>query len=213
MHALVVDDDDFVRFLLVRTLRELGFASVDDGATASDAMHLASTHSPDLAFLDLDLGSGPNGIDLAYGLRKAHPAVALIILSSYVDPRLLGANREIPDGGVYLSKRDVGDVDVLKQAITQVLDAPRGRRSGAPQTPAVGRKLSDNQVEVMRLVAEGFSNAEIARRRQLTDAAVEKAIARLIKQLDLAPGRSDNARVLITRAYYALIGATQVRRD
>lgn len=213
MHALVVDDDDFVRFLLVRTLRDLGFATVDDGATASDGVRLAAQRRPDLAVLDLDLGDGPTGIDLAYGLRKAHPALAVIILSSYVDPRLVGANREIPDGGVYLSKRDVGDVDVLKRAITEVLDAPRGRRAGAPEATFVGRKLSDNQVEIMRLVAEGFSNSEIARRRHLTEPAVEKAIARLIKQLDLSPGREDNARVLITRAYYSLIGSTQVRRD
>lgn len=213
MHALVVDDDDFVRFLLVRTLGDLGFASVDDASSAADAMRLGQLRRPDLAILDLDLGTGPNGIDLAYGLRKAHPAIAIIILSSYSDPRLLGANREIPDGGIYLSKREVGDVDVLSNAINDVVETPRGRRSGAPSANVAGRKLSDNQVEVMRLVAEGFSNAEIARRRFLTEAAVEKAIARLIKQLDLSPGKEDNSRVLITQAYYTLIGSTQVRRD
>jgi DNA-binding NarL/FixJ family response regulator len=213
MHALVVDDDDFLRFMLVRTLRDLGFESVDDAPRAADGLKLASAHRPDLAVLDLDLGSGPTGIDVAYGLRKAHPSVAIILLSSYTDPRLLGANRELPEGGVYLSKREVGDVSVLEKSITEVLQAPCGRRSGAPSASVAGKRLSDNQVEVMRLVAEGFSNSEIARRRHLTDAAVEKAIARLIKQLDLNPGREDNARVLITQAYYSLIGSTQVRRD
>ncbi len=213
MHALVVDDDDFLRFLLVRTLGDLGFDSVDDAASAADGMRMASAHRPDLATLDLDLGPGPTGIDLAYGLRKAHPAIAIIILSSYSDPRLLGANREIPDGGIYLSKRTVGDVNVLRQAIDEVMAAPRGRRAGAPQAAVAGKRLSDNQVEIMRLVAEGHANAEIARRRHLSEPAVEKAIARLIKQLDLSPSRDQNARVLITQAYYALIGASQVRRD
>lgn len=213
MHALIVDDDDFLRFMLVRTLTDLGFETIDDAPRAADGLRLASARRPDLAVLDLDLGSGPTGIDLAYGLRKAHPAIAIVILSSYTDPRLLGANRDIPDGGAYLSKREVGDVGVLERAINEVLAAPRGKREGAPTASVAGRRLSDNQVEVMRLVAEGFSNAEIARRRHLTDAAVEKAIARLIKQLDLAPGKEDNARVLITQAYFALIGSTQVRRD
>lgn len=213
MHALIVDDDDFVRFLLVRTLHDLAIATVDDASTAADGMRLAAAHRPDLAILDLDLGGGPTGIDVAYGLRKAHPAIAIIILSSYTDPRLLGANRELPDGAVYLSKREVGDVAVLADAIADVTQTPRRRRAGAPTASVGGKRLSDNQVEVMRLVAEGFSNAEIARRRHLTDAAVEKAIARLIKQLDLTPGREDNPRVLITQAYYALIGSTQVRRD
>lgn len=213
MHALVVDDDDFLRFMLVRTLTDLGFDSVDDASKAADGLKCASARRPDLAVLDLDLGAGPTGIDLAYGLRKAHPSIAIVILSSYTDPRLLGANREIPDGGIYLSKREVGDVGVLERAIREVLEAPRGKRLGAPTATVSGRRLSDNQVEVMRLVAEGFSNAEIARRRHLTEPAVEKAIARLIKQLDLTPGREDNARVLITQAYFALIGSTQVRRD
>lgn len=213
MHALVVDDDDFVRFLLTRTLADFGFDSVDDASSAADGLTLAKRHTPDIAVLDLDLGPGPTGIDLAYGLRKAFPAIGIIILSSYQDPRLLGANREIPDGGIYLSKRDVGDVEILRKAIDEVVGAPRGKRQGAPELKLSGRKLSDNQVEIMRLVAEGHSNSEIARRRILTEAAVEKAIARLIKQLELSPSKDTNARVLITQAYFSLIGSTQVRRD
>lgn len=213
MHALVVDDDDFTRVLLVRTLHGLGVESVDDARSAADGMASAAKRKPDLAILDLDLGPGPTGIDLGYGLRKANPTVAVIILSSYADPRLLGANRDLPDGGLYLSKREVGDVDVLARAIAEVTHAPHGRRAVAPSAMVGGRRLSDNQVEIMRLVAEGFSNAEIGRRRHLTDAAVEKAIARLIKQLELQPGRNDNPRVLVTQAYFALIGSTQVRRD
>ena len=206
MHALVVDDDDFVRFLLTRTLSDFGCDSVDDAASASEGMALAKMKSPDLAVLDLDLGPGPTGIDVAYGLRKMFPALAVIILSSYQDPRLLGANRELPDGAIYLSKRDVGDFEVLRAAIEEVVRAPRGKRDGAPEIKFAGRKLSDNQVDIMRLVAEGCSNAEIARRRILTEAAVEKAIARLIKQLDLSPTKDNNARVLITQAYFSLIG-------
>lgn len=213
MHALVVDDDDFVRFLLTRTLADFGFDSVDDASSAAAGIALTRERRPDLAVLDLDLGAGPTGIDLAYGLRKAFPAIAIIILSSYQDPRLLGANREMPDGGIYLSKRDVGDVEILRRAVDEVLATPRGKRDGAPELRLSGRKLSDNQVEIMRLVAEGLSNAEIARRRFLSEAAVEKAITRLIKQLELAPSKDENSRVLITQAYFALIGSTQVRRD
>ena len=213
MRALIVDDDDFIRVLLTRTLESFGFTDVDDCATAADAMKSAKAANPRLAILDLDLGAGPNGIDLAHGLRKFLPALAIIILSSYQDPRLLGANREMPDGAVYLSKRQVSDADILNQTIERVLEHPRATAPGAPEASFAGRKLSDNQVEIMRLVAEGYSNAEIARRRFLTEPAVEKAIARLIKQLGLTPGKEDNSRVLITQAYYELIGATQVRRD
>ncbi len=218
VRILVVDDDDFIRVLLTRTIAGMsiegvGELTVADCATAAEATAIAQRQHPDVAILDLDLGAGPNGIDLAYGLRRIAPAVAVIILSSYQDPRLLGANRELPDGSIYLSKRSVGDADTLREALAKVIARPRGPKAAAPETRVAGKRLSDNQVEIMRLVAEGYSNAEIARRRSLTAPAVEKAIARLIKQLDLKPGREDNSRVLITQAYYELIGSTQVRRD
>ena len=218
LKVLIVDDDDFVRVLLTRTIVGLviegsGPIAVADCANAADAMALAGSSHPDVAILDLDLGGGPNGIDLAYGLRRVNPAIGIIILSSYQDPRLLGANRELPDGSIYLSKRSVGDADTLRDAVAKVVNRPRGPKPKAQTVSVGGRKLSDNQVDIMRLIAEGYSNAEIARRRSLTLPAVEKAITRLIKQLDLNPGKEDNSRVLITQAYYELIGATQVRRD
>ena len=212
MKALVVDDDDFVRFLLARTLRTLDVDEVLDCESASQAMSVARERQPDLAIVDLDLGAGPNGIDVAQALRRLLPAIAIIILSSYSDPRLLGASGELPDGAVYVSKRELGDVDALRSTIELVIEHPRGRRvDAAPKTS--GRRLSDNQIEIMRLVAEGHSNSEIARRRSLTEPAVEKAIARLVKQLSLTPKSTDNTRVLITQAYYNLIGATRVRRE
>ncbi len=214
MKALVVDDDDFTRFLLVRTLRTLGAQDVRDCPSSAAAMRAVVDFAPDLAVLDLDLGTGPTGIDLAFGLRKQLPALAIVILSSYSDPRLLGANRDLPAGAVYLSKREVSDANTLESAIGEVLAAPGGKRAAAPEARVSGgRKLSDNQVEIMRLVAEGYSNTEIARRRSLTPAAVEKAITRLIKQLELTPEATDNPRVLITQAYYELIGSTRVRRE
>lgn len=214
MRALVVDDDDFTRFLLVRTVASLGATDVRETNTSATALRLADEAAPDLAILDLDLGPGPTGIDLAYGLRRSRPTIAIVILSSYTDPRLMGVNRELPLGAVYLSKRDIGDADSLRAAIERVLDAPLGRRAADPTARSgEGRRLSDSQVEVMRLIAQGYSNAEIARRRTLTEAAVEKAITRLIRQLELTPGRGDNLRVLITQAYFERSGATQVRRD
>lgn len=214
MRALVVDDDDFTRFLLVRTLASLGAMDVRETNASSAALRLADEAAPDLAILDLDLGPGPTGIDLAHGLRRLRPTIAIVVLSSYTDPRLMGVNRELPLGAVYLSKRDIGDADTLRTAIERVLNAPLGRRAtDSSVRSGDGRRLSDSQVEVMRMIAQGYSNAEIARRRTLTEAAVEKAITRLIRQLDLIPGRGDNLRVLITQAYFERTGATQVRRD
>jgi two-component system nitrate/nitrite response regulator NarL len=214
MRALVVDDDDFTRFLLVRTLQTLDFDAVDDASTAAAGVKLAEAGSPALAVLDLDLGSGPNGIDVAHALRKRLPAIALLMLSSYQDPRLMGAYRELPIGTIYLSKRSVSNEEFLAGAIRTALEAPCAERHRVDglRTRTGGRSLSDNQVEVMRLVAEGCSNAEIARRRTLTEPAVAKAVARLAKQLDLHAGPAENLRVLIAQAYFDLVGQATVRR-
>lgn len=205
---LVVDDDDFTRFLLVRTLRDLGFERVTDAASATQALSAARSSVPDAAILDLDLGAGPNGIDCAHALRKLSPKIAIVMLSSYQDPRLLGANRPLPDGSVYLSKRLLGDAEILAATVREVLESPASRRNvfpGKESTP-VPIKLSDNQVEIMRLVAEGYSNAEIARRIFVTEPGVAKAIGRLVKQLDIDSGPDTNVRVRITQAYYSMVG-------
>ena len=204
---LVVDDDDFTRFLLVRTLRDLGFERVVDSPTAAAALSSARSQMPDAAILDLDLGPGPNGIDCAHALRKLSPKVAIVMLSSYQDPRLLGANRPLPEGSVYLSKRTLGDAEVLAATIRDVLASP----GAAHRTPDSGQspapvKLSDNQVEIMRLVAEGYSNAEIARRIFVTEPGVAKAIGRLVKQLGIDTRPDANVRVRITQAYYSMVG-------
>lgn len=75
--------------------------------------------------------------------------------------------------------------------------------------PSIGPKavkLSDNQIDIMRLVAEGYSNAEIARRTFVTEPGVAKAIGRLVKQLGIEAGPDANVRVRITQAYYAMVG-------
>ena len=71
--------------------------------------------------------------------------------------------------------------------------------------------LSDQQVEIMRLVAAGFANREIARRREMTEPAVEKAIARLIRHFDLKTGKEQNQRVVIAQLYFQLTGAVSAR--
>lgn len=214
MRALVVDDDDFTRFLLVRTLQTMDFEAVDDASTAAAGVTLAEAGFPALAVLDLDLGAGPNGIDLAHALRKRLPSIALLMLSSYQDPRLMGAYRELPIGTIYLSKRSVSNEEFLTGAIRTALESPCAQRHRVDglRTRTGGRSLSDNQVEVMRLVAEGCSNAEIARRRTLTEPAVAKAVARLAKQLDLSAGPAENLRVLIAQAYFDLVGQASIRR-
>lgn len=206
---LVVDDDDYTRFLLVRTLSDLGFEDARDASTVSAALSFVRESSPDAVILDLALGPGPNGIDCAHAMRRLSPSIGIVVLSSYQDPGTLVANRPLPAGGLYLSKRMLGDADVLAATIREVLEAPAGRRSVAVTRAPV--QLTDDQIEFMRLVAEGHSNAEIARRTRVAEQALPDAVNRVVEQLGIKSDSDAHVRVRITQAYYAII-TTQAGR-
>ena len=201
--VLLVDDDDFTRMTLRAVLASLDYDVIGDSATVVGAMDIARAHRPELAVIDLDLGEGPTGIDLAHGLRALVPGIGLVMLSSYADPRLIGRRtRPLPDGTQYLSKQGVGDASRLDAALAKALDHED------TATPAEGTALTDSQIEIMRLIAAGYSNAEIAKRMWITEDGVNRAVTRLVKQLGLQVSKEHNTRVLISRAYAELAGRT-----
>ena len=213
IRALVVDDHDLTRVLIATYLESLNADIVGNVGSSREAIQLALSEAPNLAIIDLDLGIGPTGIDLAHGLRKFNKHLAIVILTSYEDPRLLRVkNLDLPAGAVYLGKQDVTSREVLENAIRMAM----ANMNGSPMETFQFRvssleKLSDSQIEVMRLVAAGHSNARIAEIQFLTESAVGKAIARLIRLLGIAANKDQNQRVLIAQAYYAAIGVVKSR--
>lgn len=209
--AILVDDDAFTRVLLTKAIESLDHKVLGAFATVREAANFAAAHKPQLAILDLDLGPGPTGIDLAQSLRKADPIIGLILLTSYDDPRLIRAkNLTLPEGTVYLSKKQVESDSVIQMAIASAMLQSTMDELPRPENPepALGKavKLSDSQIEVMRLVSTGLTNAEIAKQRFLSEAAVGKAITRLVRQLGISATAEQNQRVLIARAYFEAIG-------
>ncbi len=171
---------------------------------------------PNVALLDLDLGEGPTGLDLAHTLRDEYPDLAIVLLSTYQDPRLLGSNQpEIPTGGIYLVKSSVSSPQILADALNQAVEMMMSLVNNPQKLDKrVGiDALTDKQIEMMRMVASGLSNSEIARRLWITEAAVEKAITRLIKNLELESNREQNQRVMIANAYHQFTGSVNVRKD
>jgi DNA-binding NarL/FixJ family response regulator len=208
---LVVDDDDFTRTLVGSLVRVLGHEVCGSASAVTEAMATAHEVQPDAAVLDLDLGEGPTGIDLAHGLRRLSPTMGIVILSSYGDPTWMGQRREAPSGSCYVVKGSVNDDSVLGDALTQVLADPL--RAAGVAAERVPMPLSAGQWEILRLVAAGHTNAEIARRRSLTEDAVNKAVSRLVRQLGIDPTSTDNSRVLLAQAYHRLSGTVSDRRD
>jgi DNA-binding NarL/FixJ family response regulator len=210
--VLVVEDNAFTRTTVCGALRDAGINVVADTGSASEALEIARRVSPHAAVLDLDLGRGPTGIDVAVALREEFPTIGIVILTSYGDPRLTGRNvSHIPGGSVYLVKSDLSSAQALADAVDNSLrlaaspGAPGRSALPVPRGSTAG--LTDAQVEVARMVAEGLSNAEIAARRGVSAPSVERIIMRVARELGIESTSATNRRVLIAREYLRQAGA------
>lgn len=210
LSVLVVEDDGFTRMLLQGQLESLGYQVCGVAESATKALDIARTSQPQVALLDLDLGRGPTGIDLAHGLRDLYSRIGIVLLTSYVDTRLMGDRRSLPLGAGFIVKRALEDPNQLVAAIDRAAGDPLGDQ--AIKIRGDAPKLSDGQAEILRLLANGFSNAEIARRSHLSESAVIKALGRLIDQLGITTAAGDNQRVLLTQAYFQLTGTARDQR-
>lgn len=209
LRALLVENDALLRSTMEGALGQRGVLVVAACADADEALAAADRTVFNVLLTDLDLGTGPNGIVIAHALRRQQPDLGVVVLTSYRDPRLVGAKlAQLPDGADYVLKHTVSDlatlVEVMDRAVARMASAgraPAGRSVTPPQ-------LTDAQTEILRLVALGFTNAEIARARSVTEASVERTINRIAHRLGIAGDRTRNPRVQMTRAYYALSGVT-----
>jgi two-component system, NarL family, nitrate/nitrite response regulator NarL len=200
LKVLLVEDDHLTRLSLEAALREVGFELVGSAASAAEGLRSADLHQPDAALLDLHLGSGPNGLDLAVALRKRNPKIGITFLTSYEDPRLLTTRFDkIPIGSKYITKREVTSILALRDMVTASVTNPR---AAAEPSQSSLSGLTKTQIETLRLVSEGLTNVEIAKRRFVTVKSIETAISRAAKALGIPVDSAHNQRVLIAKALF-----------
>lgn len=194
----VLEDENLTRLTLITALRSLGHEVVVEGGSAAKFLQGAQSNVLDAVLLDLHLGSGPTGLDVSYELRKTNPEIGVVFLTSFEDPRFLNPKLgELPKGSVYLVKSEITQMSVLDAAIAQAM-------AKIGQLPPAGlvQVLSDTQVETLRLVAQGLSNAEIAKQRFITVKSVEITISRIAKTLGIPNEPTKNQRVHIAQVYF-----------
>ncbi len=229
----VVEDDAFTRLTLAESLRAQGVAVVLVTDSAVEALREIPSLGVHAVLLDLHLGAGPTGIDLAIALRNQQPRLGVVLLTTFDDPRLLSSTLPDPPPGTrYVTKRSLSSMEeliaVLRDALEAVglarvsstpesglsFDATNGdgpKHTTDAETDSVAassrlRELSDVQLETLRLVARGHSNSEIARRRGVTERAVEAAITRLTRHLGVMADAALNQRVHLAQVYFRSLG-------
>lgn len=200
--VLLVENDNLLSSAMKVALQGHGLRVVAVASSASSVLDLAKQHQPDVALLDLDLGEGPSGLDVAVALREFNPEIGLVLLTRYRDPRLMRSDLpNPPQGMIHLAKGDVSDAAIVAKAVHSAARVPGvARRRGGDAT------LSDAQAEVLLLVAEGLSNSDIARRRNVSVKAIENMIGKLYSRFGIEHNENVNRRAALVRAYLSLVG-------
>jgi DNA-binding NarL/FixJ family response regulator len=205
--AIVVEDDDFLRALITNALETAGIKVLGSLKTAASALGIAGQDQIEVAVLDLYLGPGPTGLDIAQALRKVDPLVGLVFLTSFSDPRLLDPDIKLPNGAVLLTKSKVSSLKQLVIAVLQAKNFPLGTKTLEAST----LELSQHQIQIWRLIELGLKNGEIAARLRVSEKAVEHVIGRLIAILQLGGENKLNPRVQLVREFS--IRAGQLLRE
>lgn len=209
--VLVVEDDTLLRELLANMLERHDFV-VETAASAADARRVFDRGDHDALVLDVELGSGPNGFDLADALLRKAPHTAVVFLTNLPDPRFVERDpKGLPNGVAYLRKTNLSDVSTLVDALDAALrgvSVEQYRHDRDPGRPAA--QLTRKQVSVMRLASLGRTNAQIAEERGVSVKAVEDTISRACIALGVTAERDGNLRVAAVRRYLEMTGGSPV---
>ena len=189
--AVLVEDHPLTRTLLKTLLTSMGF-HVAATNTVEHAIQLIEHLDPELLVTDLDLGGGPTGVQLALWAHDHRPELGVVLLTAHRSTQLIDST-PLPASPrrVHLVKDEIYASETLQQAVDAVLGASD---AGVVEPQPGTFTLSRDQAEVLRMMAQGLSNAEIAKRRNSTVSAVENSARRIYAALGLAGDESINAR-------------------
>jgi DNA-binding NarL/FixJ family response regulator len=204
---VVVEDDGFMRSLISEYLEAAGFL-VTTATSAADARRQIRAVDPDAVVLDVDLGPGPTGLDVAMGIPELGNEIGLVFLTNYADPRFAGYDvRSAHPRAAYLNKHMMEDASTLLSALNAVLmeqDLNGFRFDRRADRPFAN--LSKSQIQALRLIAQGKTNQQIADIRQRSLAATESLVTRTLAAIGIATASEGNARVDAARQFMMGVG-------
>jgi DNA-binding NarL/FixJ family response regulator len=211
MRVVVAEDAMITRQGLVRLLREAGVDVVAETQDADELLRKVAATRPDAAIVDIRMPptNTDEGLVAAQAIRSQHPNVAVLILSSYIEPRYaMQLLQEHPERVGYLLKERVFDIAVLTDALRR-LDEGESVVDPTIVSRLIGRRraaspledLTAREREVLALLAEGLSNRAIAERLVVTDRTVEAHVTQIFQKLDLAASPDSHRRVLAVLTY------------
>jgi DNA-binding NarL/FixJ family response regulator len=207
---VLAEDGALVREGIAAALNRFGYDVVAAVGDADSLRSAASALDPDLVVTDVRMppDDTDDGLRAAVAIRSGQPGLAVLVLSQYIELTYAAELLDSPgEAGIgYLLKDRITDIAVFLDAVARVVAGgtvvdPKVVRQLLRRNRDPLQRLTDREREVLALMAEGRSNAAVARQLRVTDAAIGKHITSIFTKLDLASAGDDNRRVLAVLAY------------
>jgi DNA-binding NarL/FixJ family response regulator len=210
MRVTLADDDVLLREGLASLLEREGFDVVGQCGDGTELLELVRDRKPELAIVDIRMPPShtTEGLEAARVIREEVPETAIVVLSAHVEVEhamdLLGSGERIG----YLLKSRVTDVDDFIETLDRIVKGASVIDPALVQELVAARRVNDpledlspREREVLALMAEGRSNAGIARQLWVTEGTVEKHVHSILRKLRLPETADDHRRVLAVVTY------------
>ena len=207
---VLADDDVLLREGLASLLERAGFDIVGQCGDASELTALVREHRPELAIVDIRMPPShtTEGLEAARVIREEAPETAVVVLSAHVEVEhamdVLGSGERTG----YLLKSRVTDVDDFLDTLERIVKGASVIDPALVQELVAARRVNDpledlspREREVLAFMAEGRSNAGIARQIWVTEGTVEKHVRSILMKLRLPETGDDHRRVLAVVTY------------
>ena len=198
IRILVVDDHPVVRKGIAALLAtESDMSLVGEAATGREALQQFRTHRPDVTLMDLQMPE-MNGFDALSAIRAEFSEARIIVLTTYVgDVQVLRALKAGARG--YLLKNSL-----YKELLETIRAVHAGRKSLSPEASfelaehATDEALTASEVRILRLIADGYANKEIAAKLSMSEGTVKGQVRNIIAKLG-AKDRTQAAMIALKR--------------
>jgi DNA-binding NarL/FixJ family response regulator len=208
----LVDENQFEALLIADALVKKGIEVTYLWNSYSNPVPAFTSEVPDVLMMSIG-EEAIHALTIAETKRRKFPHLGLVLVTDTPDLRLLGISEsELPNGVQVILRSSVRDLHVLSRAVHDSVELSKIELN---VTWVTGKSFTDDeafistiqaltlvQIQTLRLVAQGRSNAEIARIRFVTEKAVEHTITRILQTLKITTNPLNNSRVLLSREYY-----------
>jgi len=201
----LADDDVLLREGLASLLERSAFEVVGQCGDGPELIALVREHRPELAIVDIRMPPthSMEGLDAARAIREEFPQTAILVLSAHVEVEhamdLLASGQR----SGYLLKSRVTNVDEFIETLGRIVKGGSAVDPALVQELVAARRVDDplglltpREREVLSLMAEGRSNAGVARGLWVTEGTVEKHVRSILSKLPLSGTEDDHRRVL-----------------